>query len=605
MVVSPFFLDSRLNRGGCKKMQARSSDSQSNSPYQYTAHLLALDGYRPIGPPDHSSSEISTPLNITAWEQALADHPDKLFAQYLIQSLKNGFRVGFGHTNHYYKPAKKNLLSAQANPQAVDDYFVKDVMEGRVVEITNETSMPSLQISPFGVILKKSSPGNWRLIVDLSSPGQHSVNGGIPKGLCSLSYCSVDDAVRQVLRLGNGAKLAKLDVKNAFRLLPVHPADQPLLDMCWNGRIFVDKILPFGLRSAPKLFNAVADALQWVMEQRGVSFVIHYLDDFLTSGAPDSNECEHNFQAMLQIFKELGVPFALAKCEGPATVLTFLGIEIDTVKHELRLPAEKLRRLQETIAAWRGRKRCSKQELLSLIGQLQHASTVVKPGRVFLCRMISLASTLKGLDHHCRLNHAFRSDLEWWHKFLAGWNNVSIFWEVDKLNPDLTLLSDASGQWGCGALLGAQWFQYQWPEGVDKANITRKELIPIALAAAIWGHQWSRKTIVAQCGNLAVVEVLNRGYSREPGIMHLVRCLFFFSAHFHFRVITKHIPGKQNILADALSLDRLSLFHSLHPQANSSPAIIPAPLITLLITSKPDWLSQDWTNLFADTLKVL
>ena len=170
---------------------------------------------------------------------------------------------------------------------------------------------------------------------------------------------------------------------------------------------------------------------------------------------------------------------------------------------------------------WRGRKKCSKRELLSLIGQLQHASTVVKPGRVFLSRMISLASTLKGLDHHCRLNCAFHSDLEWWHKFLAGWNNVSLFWEVNKFNPDLTLLSDASGHWGCGALFGTQWFQYQWPEGMDKANITRKELIPIILAVAIWGHEWSRKTIVAQCDNLAVVEVLNRGYSREPDIMLL------------------------------------------------------------------------------------
>lgn len=73
--------------------------------------------------------------------------------------------------------------------------------------------------------------------------------------------------------------------------------------------------------------------------------------------------------------------------------------------------------------------------------------------------------------------------------------------------------------WGCGALFRAQ---YQWPEGMDKANITRKELIPIILPVAIWGHEWSRKTIVAQCDNLAVVEVLNRGYSREPDIMHLM-----------------------------------------------------------------------------------
>ena len=85
----------------CKLDQGpHASDSQSNSPYQYTAHLLALDGYRPIGPPDHSISEISTPLNITAWERALADHPDKLFAQYLIQDLINGFRIGFDRTNH-------------------------------------------------------------------------------------------------------------------------------------------------------------------------------------------------------------------------------------------------------------------------------------------------------------------------------------------------------------------------------------------------------------------------------------------------------------------------------------------------------------------------
>ena len=106
----------------------------------------------------------------------------------------------------------------------VEDYLAKEVMERRVVEITNETSMPGLQISLFSVTQKKSSPGNWRLIIDLSSPDLHSANDGIPKELCSLLYCSVDDVVRQVLQLGKGAKLvAKLDVKNAFRLLLVHP----------------------------------------------------------------------------------------------------------------------------------------------------------------------------------------------------------------------------------------------------------------------------------------------------------------------------------------------------------------------------------------------
>ena len=55
------------------------------------------------------------------------------------------------------------------------------------------------------------------------------------------------------------------------------------------------------------------------------------------------------------------------------TVIVFLGIEIDTVKGVIRLPEEKLRRLQREIRTWRGRRVCTKQELLSLIGQLQHA----------------------------------------------------------------------------------------------------------------------------------------------------------------------------------------------------------------------------------------
>ena len=56
-----------------------------------------------------------------------------------------------------------------------------------------------------------------------------------------------------------------MDVKEAFRNIPIHPDDRPLLAMGWNNKIFVDKYLPFGLRSAPIIFSAVADALQWII----------------------------------------------------------------------------------------------------------------------------------------------------------------------------------------------------------------------------------------------------------------------------------------------------------------------------------------------------
>ncbi len=79
---------------------------------------------------------------------------------------------------------------------------------------------------------------------------------------------------------------------------------------------------------------------------------------------------------------------APAKTEGPATKLVFLGIELDSVSMTISLPREKLERLRAMIQEWESKKSCStKRELLSLIGYMQHACRVIRPGRSFLRRM--------------------------------------------------------------------------------------------------------------------------------------------------------------------------------------------------------------------------
>ena len=64
-----------------------------------------------------------------------------------------------------------------------------------------------------------------------SGPRGASVNDGIEKELCSLKYVYVDEAMREVLVLGQGTQLAKFDIKSAYRLIPVHTDDRPLLGM--------------------------------------------------------------------------------------------------------------------------------------------------------------------------------------------------------------------------------------------------------------------------------------------------------------------------------------------------------------------------------------
>ena len=182
--------------------------------------------------------------------------------------------------------------------------------------------------------------------MDLSSPEGRSVNDGIDKELTTVAYMSVDDAMAEVLRRGNGTRLAKMDIQQAYRNVPVHPLDRHLLGMEWQGKVYVDGTLPFGLRSAPLLFTAAGDALQWVMEERGVSWVGHYIDDFITVGDPGSTMCGHHLEIMKSVCQQAGMPTALDKEEGPTTVLHFLGMELDTNQLVIRLPLEKLEQLK-------------------------------------------------------------------------------------------------------------------------------------------------------------------------------------------------------------------------------------------------------------------
>ena len=552
---------------------------------------------------------VFTPLNLPQWEAMLDKHPDRSYVDFILGGIRDGFRIG------YHPPAegpslssaRKNMRSADDNPQVVQDYLEAELRRGMVLGPFIRAEVPEVHLNRFGVIPKSHQPGRWRLIVDLSYPEGRSVNDGISPDLCSLQYVKVDDVVQQVLQLGPGALMAKLDVKSAYRIVPVHPQDRHLLGMQWKDGVYVDAALPFGLRSAPKIFNALADAVEWIVREHGVSHLWHYLDDYITCGPAGSEECHFNLQLLIDVCQHLGVPLAEEKVEGPTTALVFLGILIDTVQGELRLPGEKLERLQSSVKEWSQRRRCTKRELLSIAGQLQHAATVVWPGRTFLRRLFDLSATVKKPNHHVSLNAGARSDLAWWSVFLEQWNGVSLLAVLGEQEPSVILTSDASGSWGCGAYWGSQWFQLPWhgTVGTAGANIATKELIPIVIAAALWGKAWAGLVVLCRCDNEAVVAVLNKRTSRDHDLMHLLRCLTFFEAQFSFRMTATHIAGSQNTLADDLSRDNLSSFLRMTEcKSLDGQCIPPQPLLDMLINRKPDWTSPAWREMFRGILNM-
>ena len=269
----------------------------------------------------------------------------------------------------------------------------------------------------FGVIPKKHQPGKCRLITDLSFSEGRSVNDAIDTSLCSLKYITVEQVAKKAVLLGRGSLIAKIDIKAAYCLIPVSPADRHYLGMRWKDKVYIDAKLPFSLRSAPKIFNAVADALEWCIASAGVEVVYHYLDDFAVPGMPETEQCSRNLGLLKAVCSDLGIPPAPEKQAGPTTVIEFLGIIIDTSRQELHLPADKLERLQSPAVDLKVKihSNCKQKKahpaVDSVLGIMHHACTVIPAGKAFVRQMIALVNTIAESYHHIILNKDFLSDL--------------------------------------------------------------------------------------------------------------------------------------------------------------------------------------------------
>ena len=476
-----------------RQPQAGSSDSYSDWLPDWLSHI-SNTSTAVLVPPE--AANITTPLNHEKWKMYLSDHPDIALTEFFITGITQGFRLGFHTTLSSLKPARKNLDGALQHPSVVDEYITEEITQHRVIGPLPKATVPMAHISRFGVIPKRHTPNKWRLIIGLSHPAGHSVNDGIPKSLRSLSYVTVDTAIWHILNTGTGTLLAKINIKRAFRLLPAHPADRHLLAMSWKGDLFIDTCLLFGLRSAPKLFNILADLLSWILQRKEITPLIPYLDDFLTMGQAYSTAYHNHLTTIKEVCRDLSIPLAIEKQEGPSQRIIFLSITLDMQRMEAQLPSDKLLRIRNQLSAWLTQKKATKREILSLVGLLQHTCKVVRPGRSFVSRMNITAAKLKQLSHYTRLNKDFRSDLHWWKAFISIWNGTSFLQApFHQTNFNHSIQTDASGSWVCGAFFFPQWFQYAWTTEWTPIDIMAKELVPIIISCAIWAPLLAHKEI--------------------------------------------------------------------------------------------------------------
>ena len=178
--------------------------------------------------------------------------------------------------------------------------------------------------------------------------------------------------------------MAKVDLRHAYRSVPVHPANFKALGLKWRfkGRqaftYLVDTRLPFGGRSAPGIFHRLTQAVRRMMKRRGF-LVIVYLDDFLVIGKTEA-ECQLAYDTLCSLLTDLGFQLSTNKLVPPCQQLIFLGVLFDTVTSTLSFLAQKLSQLKDVIDSFCDRKQVTKRQLQYLTGHLNGACKVVYGG---------------------------------------------------------------------------------------------------------------------------------------------------------------------------------------------------------------------------------
>ena len=314
------------------------------------------------------TSKLPTPVDPNRLAYFLQGY-NQTDTQYLVQGFTNGFIIEQQQA-FYKQQIFKNHTSSLQNPQVVRHMLQKELEANRIEGPFAHPPFHNFVCSPIG-LRKKKEPGKYRLIHDLSFPENQSVNDKIPDQAATVKYQTLDHVISLLQKEGRRSFMAKADIKEAFRIIPIAPIHYHLLGFQYDNQFYYDKVLPMGLRSSCAIFETFSKALHRIMQTKfQVQSVSHILDDFLFI-SQHRTICNKYLQDFLWLCDNLGVPIKQEKTILPQTQIEAHGILLDSIHMQARLPQDKVQKARDLLQVFSSKQKTTLKDLQSLIGTLQ------------------------------------------------------------------------------------------------------------------------------------------------------------------------------------------------------------------------------------------
>ena len=470
----------------------------------------------------------------------------------VIQFLRYGFPANRlphsppPHVNH------RNHTSAIEFPEFVDQYIDKQKSKSRIIGPVDNIPFDRVGVSPLSTREKKDTEDR-RTILDLSFPDGKSVNDHTPKDtflgikVC-LKYPTVDDLAQRLHQIGTEAMMFKRDLSSYFLQIPLDPADIELFGFWWRQHYYWFRVVVMGHRVGPYIAQRVSDAIAFIY-RRFEYFILNYVDDFI--GAEHKTDIWRAFYVLADLFNEVGAVESPEKAVPPSSVVEFLGVLFNAKTQTMEVTPQKLEDIHQITLQWLHKTQCTRTELEELIGKLQFVAACVRPGRIFIGRLLEQLRSMKRHIYYS-IDYNTHKDVYWWHKFLPTYDGVSIMW-MEMFQEDTIFSTDACLTGLGGVLWGKAYFRRSLPIVYRTFNIAYLEMLAIIVALKAWGEVLENKRILVKCDNEAVVQVINSGRAFETFLLGGMREICYLAATYRFEIRCVHVPTKFNCIPDALS----------------------------------------------------
>ena len=533
--------------------------------------------------------QVWTPIKVDVFESLLKHHPNPKFVNSVCVGLREGFwpwADTLGEDFPSTHDESRAMPDDDKKASFIRDQCMKERHKGYFSESFGTNLLPGMYSMPIYAVPKPHST-DLRLVTDHSA-GPFSLNNMIDHSkVTGFPLDNVRHLGEMLLdtrqSIGNvPLTLWKSDIADAYRLLPMHPLWQAKQIITVDGQRYVDRNLAFGSSASPGIFISFNSLVAWIAKhERGLGYLANYVDDSsgcdLTGNtrlyAPYNKYMPNRQVTLLELWDELGIPHKPHK-QVFGSPLTIIGIDVDPNHMTLTLPFEAKDRLLNELVLWSSKPPKSSSGSFKLkywerlAGWFNWALNVFPLLRPALNNVYSKMGGKRIREQKIYINNAVREDLLWAIDHIKRSDGIHLFKSITWIPSaaDQVIFCDACPD-GMGFWYPVSKDGYYAPTPVNVPSDVIFYFESLSVLSALDNVQ-SRATrgskILIYTDNSNTVDIF-RSLRCLPPYNHLLKYAIDILINNDFSLRVLHIPGEQNVVADALSRVQFSVAFQKEP----------------------------------------